>query len=644
MEAIIDFIYVGQTITIQCNKNEYMKDIFYKFSDKVQRQVKDFFFLYNGQNINEKKKLGEIIGSKKRITVITQEFDDNNNDSKNFIKISNYIICPDCGENCLFNYNDFKINLNECDKGHININLSLDEFLDTQKIDESKIICYKCNKNKTQAYNNKFYKCGNCNVDICPLCKEIHNKEHIIIDYDNKNYICKNHGEKYISYCQDCSKNLCDLCGLEHNKSHKFIYHRQIILNNSEKNNNKLKLKINKFKDIMNNIIYLSQKILYDFEKYFELSEGIINNYDKKNKNYQILKNIENLNIFNEKIIKDIDMIIKETNFDKTIEYLKDLIKKMTLKNDEIIIEYKNNSSKIRLFGDNFVENNKDICSMVVDNKKYKLTSHFNVKQLTKKLTKNDSFEIKLKGLNNVENMSYMFNECDSLLSLGDISKIKVIKVTNMKSMFSRCISLSLLPDISKWDISNVTDISYMFYNCKLLSSLPDISKWNICNVTDLSCLFASCSKLSSIPDISKWNTSKVKSMNCMFQGCLLISSIPNISKWNISNVFDLRYMFSNCKSLLAIPDLSKWNFCNVNDISGIFYNCISLSSKPDILKWKLKSNIIKKEVFDISEDYKKSLEINPNSENKKEPSPELPERMNTEIYKNENSEKCCII
>ena len=45
MEEIIDFIYDGQTITIKCNNNEYMKDIINKFSDKVQRQVKDFFFL-----------------------------------------------------------------------------------------------------------------------------------------------------------------------------------------------------------------------------------------------------------------------------------------------------------------------------------------------------------------------------------------------------------------------------------------------------------------------------------------------------------------------------------------------------------------------------------------------------------------------
>ena len=47
-------------------------------------------------------------------------------------------------------------------------------------------ICNTNNKRKT--YNNKCYIYGTGNKNICLLCKDIHNKEHTLIDYDNKNY------------------------------------------------------------------------------------------------------------------------------------------------------------------------------------------------------------------------------------------------------------------------------------------------------------------------------------------------------------------------------------------------------------------------------------------------------------------------
>ena len=95
---------------------------------------------------------------------------------------------------------------------------------------------------------------------------------------------------------------------------------------------------------------------------------------------------------------------------------------------------------------------------MIIDNKEYEITEKFNAR--TNKL------QIKLNGINNITNMSYMFNKCSSLLSL---------------------------PDISKWKINNVNDMSYMFYNCSSLISLPDISKWNTKNVTDINHIFIYC-------------------------------------------------------------------------------------------------------------------------------------------------------
>ena len=134
----------------------------------------------------------------------------------------------------------------------------------------------------------------------------------------------------------------------------------------------------------------------------------------------------------------------------------------------EINIIYEINRKKnIRIFGSNFVKNNKNICKMIIDNKEYEITEKYKVKSKN-----NNKLKIKLKGIDNVTDMSYMFEGCSSLSSL---------------------------PDISKWNTNNVTDMSYMFYGCSSLSSLPDISKWNTNNVTNMSGMFYRCSSLSSL-------------------------------------------------------------------------------------------------------------------------------------------------
>ena len=105
------------------------------------------------------------------------------------------------------------------------------------------------------------------------------------------------------------------------------------------------------------------------------------------------------------------------------------------------------------------------------DNKEYKITEKYKANNNKEKI-----LNIKLKGIDKITYMSFVFSNCPSLLSL---------------------------PDISKWNTNNVTDMSYMFNNCSSLLSLPDISNWNINNVKDMSYMFSGCSSLSSLPGIS---------------------------------------------------------------------------------------------------------------------------------------------
>lgn len=140
------------------------------------------------------------------------------------------IICPECGEICLIKIYDYNITLYECKNGHELNNISLDEYKNTQNLEQSKIICNNCkNMNKSNSYNNQFFKCISCQQNLCPLCKSTHNKEHDIIDYDKNNYLCNIHNEKFISYCEKCKKNLCMFCESEHKKHSSLIYYGNII-------------------------------------------------------------------------------------------------------------------------------------------------------------------------------------------------------------------------------------------------------------------------------------------------------------------------------------------------------------------------------------------------------------------------------
>ena len=111
---------------------------------------------------------------------------------------------------------DYKIDLKDRKNNHDINNILFHNFEGTQKTDLSKIICNNCKENnRNNIYNKEFYKCFECEMDLCPLCKSIHNKKHKIIDYNLKNFKCKNHMISFVKYCKDCKLNVCLKCEKE---------------------------------------------------------------------------------------------------------------------------------------------------------------------------------------------------------------------------------------------------------------------------------------------------------------------------------------------------------------------------------------------------------------------------------------------
>ena len=138
--------------------------------------------------------------------------------------------------------------------------------------------------------------------------------------------------------------------------------------------------------------------------------------------------------------------------------------------NNKIKIKYhnKDKEKEIKIFGDNFVKNNKDKCKIFYNNKEYDLTTKFNVENI-------NQLEIELYGILKINNMSYMFAYCPNLISIPNIDLINNKNVTDMRCMFFGCSSLTSLPNISNWDTKNVTNMSYMFDGCLKLSAKPNL-------------------------------------------------------------------------------------------------------------------------------------------------------------------------
>ena len=186
--------------------------------------------------INPEVKLQSIIQKdEKNICMIVNElYNDKDNEAN--LKQSKDIICPICNEICLINLNDYKITFSHCKNNHRFTKIMFSEYFDFKKIDESKIICDKCegeDKNKKIEVNyNLFYKYCTCNANLCPICKNKHDKKydkkHLIINYDIKNYLCNEHGERFISHCNKYNKDLCDKCRYDDN--HYYSYHKVSFL------------------------------------------------------------------------------------------------------------------------------------------------------------------------------------------------------------------------------------------------------------------------------------------------------------------------------------------------------------------------------------------------------------------------------
>jgi len=270
------------------------------------------------ENSNEKEKENEI----------THE-----NDTTSY----NTYRCPNCFSIPIINVkdNENKVIL-DCLQGH-HLEMLFSEYMTNEfQKNTSKMICSQCREDKNSAKIMR--TCFECKKIFCKDCLSSHNKSnpnHHLNTIDNADINCPLHKSKYTYFCSECKKNLCDECVKDKNDGHQLIYFQNINLKSHEltelKNNlekeNQILFKIKK---IFNDTLVTLSNKFNDIMSYkflcLKYKNNILNTYETKDTNYQIIDNVNHLKFITKDLkiepeMNELDIIYELFNFLDSIEY-----------------------------------------------------------------------------------------------------------------------------------------------------------------------------------------------------------------------------------------------------------------------------------------------------------------------------------
>ena len=143
-----------------------------------------------------------------------------------------------------------------------------------------------------------------------------------------------------------------------------------MIVNKDEliKKNKELKEYIDEFNSNVKILINIGNEVIDKMNKYYKINEDIINNYDNKNRNYEILYNL-NIIKNNNKIIEELKNINNDNSIINKFNNIFKIYKNMNINEINIIYENKDKEKEIKIFDEYFVKNNKNNCKIIYKEK-----------------------------------------------------------------------------------------------------------------------------------------------------------------------------------------------------------------------------------------------------------------------------------
>ena len=289
-EAKVIFNFEGVDVTIQCSKEEPMKDICQKYVNKIDKNINSLIFLYGGNqlnfNLNFNQQANSLDKERNIMKILVYKNEDNE------------CICPKCGEKIKFNtekIDDIILSINNI-KDTINgikfnidniIRISSDNFVNIQLKNVNLLLntlnedIKKINIKLQNLLNNNKIKNENINLNINNVKKSAENNKKNLNQINNTN-----------------NKNL--------EKNDKLSKNNFNSVNNGNLNNDALPMK--KYENSMNNNIQQNQKIKNENINNYIITEIDIKDRDI-NKVIRILNSYEEAVNINSLIEKDEDKV-----------------------------------------------------------------------------------------------------------------------------------------------------------------------------------------------------------------------------------------------------------------------------------------------------------------------------------------------
>ena len=124
----VKILYNGNQTIIQYQSNEKLKEIFKKFKFKINAEIKELVFLYNGEIIKDENMIISKLSSEKEITILAYDSNNIPSNIKNLIK-SDYVICPICKKSAILDEEDYKLIIYGCQNEHITKNILINKII-----------------------------------------------------------------------------------------------------------------------------------------------------------------------------------------------------------------------------------------------------------------------------------------------------------------------------------------------------------------------------------------------------------------------------------------------------------------------------------------------------------------------------------
>ena len=555
----IIFTFEGKETTIECSKEDKMKDICQKYSSKIESNLDSLLFLYGGNQLNLESSFENQANSidKSENKMIISVFKKEESDLE----------CPKCGDKIKFNFEPLK-----------DILSSNNNIIDN--IAGIKLIIENIVKNSLVEVVNVQLK--NVNTILNSINEEIKTNietlKNIIKDKDIINKKVDNNETMNLNDFQNKSviSGILDV----------------------------------DFNDIENGIILFNSDYDYDMDFYLEdkkvsLEKDFDNNW-RLNYSFITTGKYAFWMVFND-IVTDMEgffatgpniysldfSLFDSTNLTnmrilfnkcKKLKEIKGFDKLNTSKvidmeglfQNCITLEYidLSNFDTSNVTNMAFMFNHCNRLKEIKGLDKFITSKATTMEGMFQSCFKLEFIDVSSFDTSNVEIMNFMFVDCFKLKGIKGINKLNTKKVTNMTGMFENCLSLKYL-NIENFDTSNVTNMSYMFNKCKKLKEIKGMNKFNTINLTTTYAMFQFCTEIEKI-DLSGFDTSNVTNMSYMFNKCKKLKEIKGLNTFITKNVKDMARMFNECSELENLV-LTSFETPNVTNFSSMFNKCNNL-------------------------------------------------------------------